>query len=118
MRMITSPFLTDWPSLNGNAINSPETSGAIPTSSSGCTLPVAVTRCVIVRIIAFSVVTVVGTTACLFLIPAAMRSTTTMTMARMIHHFRRDFLRTGTAAGTSEAPERGAVMKLMVGWSG
>ena len=33
---------------------SPDTSGAMPTSISGCTLPVAVTRCVMVRTTAFS----------------------------------------------------------------
>ena len=96
---MTSPFLTAWPSLNGSAMSSPETSGAIPTSTSGWTLPVAVTRCVMFRTTAFSVVTMVGFTAFRLLSTAATTRPSTTTMPRMIHRPRRDFLRAGIAAG-------------------
>src|SRR5947208_2839150 len=52
-----SPFFTTAPSRKFNVMISPETSGAIFTSISGCTFPVAETSWVMVFVIAFSTVT-------------------------------------------------------------
>ena len=86
----------------------------MPTSISGCTFPVAVTRWVIVRMTAFSVVTVVGTAECLLLKMAAPINTASSTTPRTIHHIRRDFLRTGAAVGAAAVPGAGDMNEFMV----
>src|SRR6478609_9979147 len=118
MRTITSPFFTRAPSLKGSAMISPPTSGLILTSISGCTLPVAVTRWVMLRTWAFSTVTMVGFSAFLFLAAAAAASTTNSTTAPRIYQRRlRDFFLTGTGAWATGAVGGFAVAGMGVSWS-
>src|SRR6478736_1125704 len=118
MRTITSPFLTRAPSLKGSAMISPPTSGVILTSISGCTLPVAVTRWVMLRTMAFSTVTMVGFSVFLFFAAAAAPSTTRSAIApRMSQRRLRDFFLAGTGAGATGAVWGVAVAGMGISWS-
>src|SRR5580658_4861633 len=111
MVTMTAPFLTDMPSRYGRDVISPKTSGVIFTSTSGWTLPVAVTTWTIVFVTAFSVVIAMPVPeARFFTMPMAMKTPRT-TVAPMTHHFILDFRRGLAAVATGTFPgEREAVI--------
>src|SRR5580658_4326564 len=111
MVTMTAPFLTDMPSRYGRDVISPKTSGVIFTSTSGWTLPVAVTTWTIVLVTAFSVVIATPVPAARFFATAAAMSTARSRHDPIRYHLSLDFRRGLAATATGTFPdEREAVI--------
>src|SRR4051812_7819126 len=99
-------------------MSSPPTSGLIFTSASGCTLPVAVTRWVMLRTTALSTVIIVGFSWPLFFAAADRPTIATSAMAPRTNQRRlRDFFLTGAGAWCATGAEGGfAVADMGISW--